>query len=138
MTSLIFNSCLYDGATGAIDYDTDLFKVLLVTSGYSPDKDGHTRRSDVTDEAAGIGYTADGETVSVSATNDTANDRIDVTLGGASWPLSSITAAGAVYYKSRGGASSNDELVAYIDFGGDITSTGGSLSLTSSTLRLQN
>jgi hypothetical protein len=43
-----------------------------------------------------------------------------------------------VYYKSRGGASSADELVAYIDFGADITSTAGTWSLSASTLRIQN
>jgi hypothetical protein len=138
MASLIFNSALYDGAAGSIDFDADLFKVMLVTSAYSPDKDADTRRSDVTDEVIGTGYSTGGETVTVSVTNDTGNDRIDVSLGGASWALSTITARGAVYYKSNGGAASGDPLVAYIDFGGDISSTAGLFSLTASTLRLQN
>lgn len=139
MASIIYNSGLYDTFTGAIDFDTDTFKVLLVTSSYSPNKDTHTKRSDVTNEVAnGNGYTTGGAAATVTVTSDTANDRIDVSLGAASWSTATITAAAAVYYKSRGGASSADELVAYIDFGGNIVSTNGTFSLTASTLRIQN
>lgn len=140
MASLIYNSAWYDLVTGAIDANTDTFKCLLVTSSYAPNKDTHTKRSDVTNEVAnGNGYTTGGNSCTVSVTNDTANDRIDITLGAPSnWTTSTITARGAVYYKSRGGASSADELVAYIDFGSDVASTNGTFSLTASTMRIQN
>lgn len=139
MASKLFNSAIKDEATGAIDYDTDSFKVLLVTSSYTPNSDTHTKRSDVTNEVTGTGYSAGGAsaTVTVSAV-DTANDRVDITLGAASWSTSTITARAGVYYKARGGASSADELVAYIDFGSDITSTAATFSLTASTLRKTN
>lgn len=138
MASLIYNSALDDALRGLIDFDTDTFKVMLVTATYTPNKDTHTKRSDVTNEVSGTGYTAGGETATVTVTKDTANDRIDVSLGAASWATATITARAAVYYKSRGGAATADELVAYIDFGGDITSTAGTFSLTASTLRIQN
>lgn len=138
MASLIFNAALNKALTGAIDFDTDTFKVMLVASGYSPDKDAHDFRNDVTNEVSGTGYAAGGEAATVSVNNDTANDRQDITLGAASWPASTITARGAVYYKSRGGLSSADEIIAYIDFGGDITSTNGTFSLSASTIRIQN
>lgn len=138
MASLILNSALDDAFRGNIDFDTDTFKVLLTTSSYAADKDTHTKRSDVTDEVVGAGYTSGGAAATVTVTKDTANDRIDVSLGAASWPSATITARFAVYYKSRGGASSSDELVAVIDFGSDITSTAGTFSLTASTLRIQN
>lgn len=32
MASLIYNSCIDDMARSAIDFDTDTFKVMLVTS----------------------------------------------------------------------------------------------------------
>ena len=67
-----------------------------------------------------------------------ANDRIEISLGGASWEASTITARGLVYYKSRGGAPSADELVAYIDFGEDVVSQNGTFAVTASTLRIQN
>lgn len=138
MASLIYNSALYDALTGAIDFETDSFKVMLVTSSYVPNKDTHTKRSDVTNEVSGTGYSAGGAAATASVNNDTANDRQDVTLGAVNWTTATITAAAAVYYKSRGGAASADELVAYIDFGGNITSTAGTFDLTASTLRFQN
>ncbi len=125
-------------ANGNIDFGSDTFKVMLVTSSYTPNKDTHLKRSSVTNEFSGPGYSSGGTSVTVTVTSDTANDRIDISLGSASWGSSTITAAAGVYYKSRGGASSADELVAYIDFGGDITSTNGTFSLSASTLRLQN
>lgn len=138
MASLIYNSAIDDTVRGNIDMDTDTFKVMLVTSSYTPDKDTHLKRSSVTNEVVGTGYTAGGAAATVGVTKDTANDRVDISLGAASWASATITARGAVYYKSRGGASSADELVAYIDFGADITSTAGTFALTASTFRIQN
>ena len=139
MASLIFNSALRDEAIGSIDYDTDTFKVMLTTSAYTENKDTHTKRSDVTNEITGTGYTAGGNAVTVTvAAVDTANDRVDITLGGTTWPASTLTARKAVYYKSRGGAASSDELIAVVDFGSDVVTTTGTLTLTASTLRKQN
>ena len=138
MASLIYNSFHHDLATGAIDCDTDTFKVLLVTSTYSPDKDTHDKRDDITNEVTGTGYTAGGETSAVTVTLDTANDKTTIQFGAVSWTSSTITARGAVYYKSRGGASSADELVAYNDFGSDVSTTSGTFSLAASTITLQN
>ncbi len=138
MASLIYNSFLEDLARGAIDMDTDTFKVLLTTSAYTENKDTHTKRSDVTNEVTGTGYTGGGVTCTVTVTKDTANDRLDITLGAVSWPTSTITARKAVYYKSRGGAASADEIVAVNDFVSDVISTGATFSLALSTVRFQN
>jgi hypothetical protein len=138
LASLVFNRALELWARGNIDFDTDTFKVLLTTSAYTEDKDAHDFRNDVTNEVTGTGYTAGGNTVTVSVTLDTANDRVDISLGGTTWPSSTITARKAVYYKSRGGASSADELVAVNDFGADVTSTNGTFTLNASTLRISN
>lgn len=139
MASLIFNSCLEDAARGAIDFDTDTFKTLLVTSSYTPNKDTHTKRSDVTNEVAnGNGYTTAGATTACTVAKDTATDKVTLTFAAASWPTSTITARGAVIYKARGGASSADELVAYVDFGGDVVSSGGTFSLSASVITWQN
>lgn len=137
MASLIYNACLDNAVRGLIDFDTDTFKVMLTTSAYAPNKDTHLDRVDVTDEVSGTGYTAGGNTATVAVTKDDANDRIDISLGGTTWPASTITARYAAYYKSTGTAA-NDLLVAVIDFGSDVTSTAGTFTLTASTLRLQN
>lgn len=139
MPSLIFNSAVRDEATGAVDFDTDTFYAMLVTSAYVPNKDTHTKRSDVTNEVVGTGYAAGGIPVSVTVgAVDTVNDRVVVTFGAVSWPASTITARGANYYKRRGGLASADELVMHDDFGADVISTAGAFNLAASTITKQN
>jgi hypothetical protein len=109
MASLIYTSVFDDMAEGRIDIDApDTFKVMLLTSTYTPNKD-HAKRSDLTNEVSGTGYTAGGNAATVTSTLDTANDRVDIALGGTSWSTATITARYAAYYKSRGGASTADE-----------------------------
>jgi hypothetical protein len=138
MASLIYNSALNDMATGAIDFDTDSFKIILVTSSYTPNKDTHTKRSDVTNEISGTGYTSGGVSTAVTVTNDTANDRIDINFADVSWASATLTAAAAVIYKTTGTAST-DNLVAYLDFAGNVISTNGTFTVDiTSPLRIQN
>ena len=139
MASLIYNSAIDEMARGDIDFDTNTFKAMLVTSSYTPNKDTHEFRDDVTNEAPATGnYVAGGETSTVTVTKDTANDKVTIQFGAVSWTSSTITARGCVYYKSRGGASSADEIVAYNDFGSDVSSSGGTFSVAASTITLQN
>lgn len=138
MASLLYNSAVDDMARGAIDFDTDTFKVMLVTSSYTPDKDTHDKRNDVTNEVSGTGYTAGGVTSVCTVTKDTANDRVTLSFAAVNWASSTITARGAVIYKSRGGASSADELVAYNDFGSDVASASGTFTVGASVITLQN
>jgi hypothetical protein len=139
MASLIYNSAIDEMARGDIDFDTDTFKAMLVTSSYTPNKDTHEFRDDVTNEAPATGnYVAGGETSAVTVTKDTANDKVTIQFGAVTWSSSTITARGCVYYKSRGGASSADELVAYNDFGSDVSSSGGTFAVAASTITLQN
>jgi hypothetical protein len=137
MASLIYNSFHEDLARGNIDLDTDTFKMMLVTSTYSPNKDTHADRADVTNEVSGTGYTAGGKTVTCTVARDNANDRTTLTFAAESWASSTITARGAVVYKSTGTAA-NDLLVFYNDFGGDITTSDTTFSVGSSVITLQN
>lgn len=139
MASILYNSMMHDIAVGAIDFDTDTFKCMLVTSSYVPSK-SHAKRSDITNEVTGTGYTAGGNTATatVAAVNNTTNLQ-DISWSITSWTTSTITARGAVVYKARGGASSADELVGYLDFVTDQSSSGGTFTVTVGTpLRLQN
>ena len=138
MASLIYNSCIRDAVVGNIDFDTDTFKMLLVTNSYTPSK-AHTKRSNVTNEVTGTGYTAGGNACSVSVSQDDTNNRVDLSFTVTNWTSATITARAGIIYKSRGGASSADELVGYVDFGSDVSSTSGTFSVTVSTpLRFQN
>jgi hypothetical protein len=127
MANLIYNSYKADQMNGAIDLDTDTIKVMLVTSTYAP-LATHAKRSDVTNEVAGTGYTAGGEIIASSVVSVVAGkgrwDAIDTT-----WATSTITARGAVLYKSRGGAATADELIGYLDFTTDRISSNGDFTI---------
>lgn len=116
--------------SGTIDLDTDTFKMMLTTSAYTPNIDTHDFRDDVTNEVTGTGYTAGGATLSgVGVTYDAASNQVRVTWTDPTWPSSTITARTAVIYKSRGGAASADELLAYVTESADVTSTGATFTV---------
>lgn len=141
MASFNFNIGIRNIVTGAIDLDTDSFKMMLVSvMPGATEKDTWDYRNDVTNEVTGTGYTTGGAacTLTVAAV-DTTNDDIEVTCAPVSWTTATISAVGAIIYKSRGGASSADELLCAIDFGGTITSTAGTFTVTpSGSLKFQN
>lgn len=139
MASLVYNSCIRDTVTGQIDFDTDTFYMMLVTSSYTPNQDTHLDRADVTNEVTGTNYTSAGQAVTVTVGSvDTANDRVDISFADVTWASSTITAAAAVVYKYTGTAA-NDLLVAYLDFGGDVSSTSGDFTVSTTTpLRFAN
>lgn len=138
MASGLFPPAL-DCVTGAVDYDTDTFYVMLLQAGYTPNFDTHDRRDDLTNEAPATGgYTAGGVsvTVTVAAFNTGTNKRV-VTLGGTTFSASTITARYAAYYKRRGGASSADEIIGLNDFGTDLSSSGGNFVVNASTFEIE-
>jgi hypothetical protein len=130
MADVIYNSFFTDLAENSIDLGADTFKIMLVTSSYTPDVDAHNRKDDVTNEVTGTGYTAGGATLaSVTVTQDNTNNLTKWDAADVSWATSTITARGAVIYKSRGGLASADELVKYFDFGTDQVSTGAAFNI---------
>ncbi len=126
-------SLLHDLALNNVDLGADTFKLMLVTSSYTPNQTTHTRRSDITNEVTGTGYTAGGATATLTVTKNTGDNQVEIEFADVSWPSSTITARGAVLYKSRGGASSADELVAYFDFGENKVSTGATFTVSNTT-----
>ena len=140
MASIVYNKALHAEALGAIDYDTDTFKAMLLDNGYTANKDTHEFRDDIEgDEVSGAGYTTGGVACSVSVTRDDTTDRTDIEFAAVTFTGVTITDARYVaYYKSRGGASSADELVMLNDLGSNVTLTGGNLGVAASILRKQN
>lgn len=123
MASAIYPSFKTDIQNGGIDLDTDTIKVMLVTSSYTYSA-AHDRANDITNEvASGGGYTTGGATLASKTLAAGVFDAADVT-----WPTSTITARGAVIYKSTGTAA-NDPLIAYIDFGSDKSSSSGTFTI---------
>lgn len=140
MASILYNSYMEDVFRGNIDMDTDTFYAMLVTSSYTPSKSAHTKRSDITGEVTGTGYTSGGAAIpSVSLTKDNTNNKLDIAFGNVQWASASITARGAVIYKRRGGAASADNLVGYVDFGTDVTASAATfIANFTSPLTIQN
>ncbi|HMV62707.1 MAG TPA: hypothetical protein PKE01_05200 [Rhodocyclaceae bacterium] len=119
--------------TGAIDLDTDTIKCgLMDVSSYARATD--VFRSDIT-EATGTGYTAGGQTVtSITVTNDTTSHKTVITITPAVWSgATTISATGAYCYKSTGTASA-DRLIVISDFGGTVSSSGGTYTVNAITL----
>jgi hypothetical protein len=137
MPSLVYNSFMRDIATGQVDCDTDTFKMMLVNSSYTASK-SHSKRSDIkspTDyEVTGVGYTAGGNACALTvAATDNVNNDVEISFSVTSWTSATITARAGVIYKSRGGLATADELVGYVDFLSNITSTNGTFAVTVST-----
>jgi hypothetical protein len=111
---------------------------MLVGSGYTPNKGRHSRRSHVGNEIIGGGYTVGGTLVSGGVTINQSTDKIYIVLGSALWPDSTITADGAVYYNSRGGDASDDELLAFIEFTKTTASINGDFIVSESRMWVDN
>lgn len=130
MASVLYNSFLVDRDKGLIDLDLNTIKVMLVTSTYVPNIDTHTKRSDVTNEVVGSGYVAGGETLTTTTvTQDNTNNKSVFDADNVTWATSTITARGAVLYKSTG-LNTTDNLIAYIDFTTDQISSAGNFTIT--------
>lgn len=122
--------------SGGIDLDTDTIVCVLLGSGYTPSRTGHSLWSDVSaNEITGTGYTAGGvalTTKSVTHSGGTGTfDADDV-----SWASATITAKYAVLVR-RAGASlvSGDLLIAYLDL--DTSSGSATVSSTGAAFTVQ-
>ena len=103
---------------GEMDFSSDTsqtFKIALFTS--SATLNASTTAYSTTNEISGTGYTAGGNTLTISTnpTNATSGTPAFLSFSDTTWDSSTITARGALIYKSGGG----DPAIAVIDFGED-------------------
>lgn len=115
-----------------VDLDTDTIKVALCTDSYVPNQDTHDFFDDITNElsAGTTGYTVGGETLTgttASYTSDTNTFKFDA--ADVVWGTATITARYAIIY-SVGTTASNSPLIAYVDFGANMSSTAGDFTIT--------
>jgi hypothetical protein len=132
MASTNFTNLTDHLARGQINFASDSFKILLVSSVPSEaNLDAWVNRSDVTNEITGSGYTAGGVAVTATVGSvDTTNNRTPITFTDLSpgWAVATITAVGGIIYKSTGVAA-NDKLVQFVDFNGTVSSTGAAFNV---------
>ena len=104
------------------DFDSDTFKAALFSS--SATLGAATTAYSTDNEISGTGYTAGGETLTVSATTSSGTtayvDFADVT-----WSSATFTARGALIYNS----SKSDRAVVVLDFGEDKSIAGGDFTI---------
>jgi hypothetical protein len=82
----------------------------------------------------GTGYTAGGNTLSVSVVPTSTGTTAYLSFSNTSWTTATITARGALIYNSTNGNKS----VAVLDFGSDKTSTAGTFQINFPTADASN
>lgn len=141
MASFVFNKAVEEMVRGSLNFEGTTFKMLLVTSAYTEtEKDNFEDRADVTGEVsnASQGYTTGGAVTNATVSADDTTNQITVAFSDVSFTNATITAAGAVIYKSTG-TEANDTVVAFLDFGGNVASTNGTFTVSVTTpLTIQN
>ena len=114
--------------SGFVDFDTDVFIVILMNTTYAFDKDADATLADVTADqlATNHGYTQDSKTLAnVAVTEDDTEDQGRAIWDDVTWTAAtgSIGATGAaIIYDDT---TSDDTVVGCIDFGEDITAPDG-------------
>lgn len=101
----------------------DTYKIALFTNAATLSK--ATTAYSTTNEVSGTGYTAGGATLSGFATS-LDGDVACLDFSDPSWSNATITARGAMIYNS----SRSNKAVAVFDFGGDVSSTNSTFSVT--------
>jgi len=108
---------------GEMDFSSDtsqVFKIALFTSDANLGADTETYST--TNEVTGTGYTAGGNTLTISANPASSGTTAFLDFADTTWTDATITARGALIYKADG---VTDPAVAVLDFGADKTSTAG-------------
>ena len=117
------------------DFDNDTFHCALVTSAWTPQFDTDATYADVNNELPGTGnYTQGGEVLSNLSLTQTSDGSAIITWDAddVSWANSTLSnvAAAVIYDKTLNDASaSNKSLIAYIDFGGNFSTTSGTFQI---------
>jgi len=99
------------------------FKIALFTSAAT--LGATTTAYSTTNEASGTGYSAGGNTLTISQVPTSTGTTAFLDFADTTWSSATITARGALIYKSGG----TNPAVAVLDFGSDKTSTNGDFTI---------
>lgn len=101
----------------------DTFKIALYTS--SATLSAATTAYSATNEVSGTGYTAGGNTLTISQAPTSTSTTAWLDFADSTWTSATITANGALIYN----ATQSNKAVAVLAFGGDKTSTAGDFTI---------
>lgn len=119
-----FKQALLDGEMDFSSDTSQVFKIALYDS--SASLGAATTAYTASGEVSGTGYSAGGETLSISTNPTTSGTTAYLSFSDATWSAATITARGALIYLADG---VTDPAVAVLDFGSDITSTNGDFTV---------
>jgi hypothetical protein len=111
--------------SGAQNFNTGTpktYKIALYTS--SATLGATTTAYSTTNEVVGTGYTAGGNTLTVSQIPTSSGTTAFIDFADTTWATASITARGALIYNST-----DNTAVAVLDFGSDKTSSAGDFTI---------
>jgi hypothetical protein len=131
-------------ARGTIDLDSNTFRMVLVTSSYTPSVDGHSLWSSASgnEVANGGGYTTHGKLLAATvnrtagAGSPSTDNVVAFDVDDQSWTSSTITAKYAIIVKdadANGALAAGDALICYCDLetgGGSVSTTNGTFAVT--------
>ena len=103
------------------------YKIALYTSSKTVSVSDPTSYN-TTNQISGTNYTAGGNTLANPAVGRTGSTSF-VDFDDTSWTTATFTARYAQIYQSSGGASSGNNSVLVLDFGGDFTATAGTFTI---------
>jgi hypothetical protein len=101
----------------------DTFKIALYTS--SATLGATTTAYSATNEVSGTGYSAGGNTLTISQVPTSTSTTAWLDFADSTWTTATITANGALIYNS----TQSNRAVAVLAFGGDKTSTAGDFTI---------
>jgi len=127
-----FKKALLDGEMDFSSNTAQSYKIALYTS--SASLDAATTAYTTSNEVSGTGYTAGGNTLTISTAPTTSGTTAFLSFGTTTWSTATITARGALIYQAGGSTPA----VAVLDFGGDKTSTAGDFQITFPTADASN
>lgn len=132
MASKVYGNAIKAAFNKEVDWDSDTIRVMLLTSAYTPNQDGHDYVDDVraNEVAATGGYTTGGAALtSKTATYDAATNTVKFDAADVTWAASTITARYAVVYNDSGATDATKALIAYFDFTTDRASSNGEFTV---------
>ena len=136
ITQAIVNSYkrgLLEGAFNFSNTTTQVFKVALYTSAAT--LNANTTAYSTVNEASGTGYTAGGRVLTISNYPTLSNNVAFMSFSDVTWPITSITARGALIYKADG---LTNPAIAVLNFGEDKTTSSGNFVINFPLADFQN
>jgi len=119
-----FKQGLLEGKFDFSSTTSQVFKIALYTS--ASDISANTVAYTTLNEVVGSGYTAGGETLTISVNPTLSNGVAYMNFANVTWAVTSLTARGALIYKADG---ATNPAITTLLFGEDVTTSSGSFEV---------